>query len=543
MWNRCLARNVRRFALLVIKPGDRLLPLSYFVLAAAVSACGGNDRTPSGVNRSGEQLAQTYCQSCHLLPAPVLLDRSSWQRFVLPRMARRLGLRGIGAPADEELIEGGRAGALIRAAGVFPDSASITRAEWDRIAAYYLEHAPAAQAAPDIPPVAVGLHGFRVRVPDFHVISPTVTLLHIDSAQRRIYVGEGSVGQSTLTTLDGAGHMLRTRRLPSPLSSLQAAGDTLRAVFMGQLSPSDAPRGAVARITEWRDGSDPKIAWEVDGLQRPVYATWADLNGDGVEDVVVSEFGNLTGHLAWYERLPGGQNFQHLLTSLPGAITTVVRDVDGDEKPDILALTAQGDEGISLFHGRGKGDFVMERLLRFPPSYGSTSMQVVDMNADGYPDLVYTNGDAGDYAGPAKPYHGVRIFLNDGHGRYSEVYFFPMPGAYKAIARDFDGDGDIDIAAISFFPDYASEKPLSFVYLENIGGMHFKASTFADADRGRWLTMDAGDIDGDGKVDLVLGSFAQMDTQGDRSSKARWHQPDAPTILILQNTSPKARKR
>ena len=115
-----------------------------------------------------------------------------------------------------------------------------------------------------------------------------------------------------------------------------------------------------------------------------------------------------------------------------------------------------------------------------------------------------------------------------------------MPGAYKAIARDFDGDGDIDIAAISFFPDYPSGKPLSFVYLENVGNMQFKASTFADADRGRWLTMDAGDIRGNGSFDIVLGSFAQMDTKGDQSAKARWHQPDAPTILILENTHGKA---
>ena len=513
------------------------------MLATAVSACHGKDAEPDGSKLSGEQLAQRYCQSCHMLPAPALLDTASWHRFVLPRMARRLGIHGVGAPADDERIESGNAGMLIGAAGVFPESAIITRPEWDRIAAYYLQAAPARQPPPAVPPVADSLPGFRVRVPDFHITSPTVTLLHIDSAKRRIYVGDASVGQSTLSILDGAGRKLTNRRLPSPLASLQTAGDTLRAVFMGQLNPSDAPLGAVALIPAWREGSNPTIAWVVEELQRPVYGTWADLNGDGVEDVVVSEFGNLTGHLAWYERLPGGRNRQHLLTSLPGAITTVVRDFDGDGKLDILALTAQGDEGISLFHGRGAGNFVMERLLRFPPSYGSTSMQVVDMNGDGYPDIVYTNGDAADYPGPAKPYHGVRIFLNDGHGHYSEKYFFPMPGAYKAIARDFDGDGDIDIAAISFFPDYASDKPLSFVYLENIGGMHFRASTFPDADRGRWLTMDAGDVDGDGRVDLVLGSFAQMDTQGDRSGKARWHQPGAPAILILQNTSPKAGKR
>ncbi|MEP7001125.1 MAG: VCBS repeat-containing protein [bacterium] len=477
-----------------------------------------------------------------MLPAPALLDSASWQRFVLPRMARRLGIRGIGAAADEEHLEGGSGGALIRAAGVFPDSAIITRAEWDRIAAYYLHAAPAHLPAPAIPPVAVGIPGFRIRTPDFHIASPTVTLLQIDSLQRRIYVGDATFGASSLNILDHTGHLLSGLRLHSPLSGIQTSGDTVRAVFIGQLPPSDEPRGAVALIPSWREGRNPTVAWEVDDLQRPVFGTWADLSGDGVEDVLVSEFGNLTGHLAWYERLPDGRSRQHLLTSQPGAITTLVRDLDCDGKLDILALTAQGDEGISLFHGRGGGTFEMERLLRFPPSYGSTSMQVVDMNGDGHSDIIYTNGDAGDFPGPVKPYHGIRIFLNDGRGHYGEKYFFPMPGAYKAIARDFDGDGDIDIAAISFFPDYASGNPLSFVYLENVGGLQFKAWTFAEADRGRWLTMDAGDLRGNGSVDIVLGSFSQMNTQGDQSAKARWHQPGAPTILILESTHGKATK-
>ena len=78
-------------------------------------------------------------------------------------------------------------------------------------------------------------------------------------------------------------------------------------------------------------GGAPAVAWRVDTLQRPVFASYGDLSGDGVEDVVVSEFGNLTGRLAWHERLAGGGSRRHVLSDRPGALATAVRDVDGLE--------------------------------------------------------------------------------------------------------------------------------------------------------------------------------------------------------------------
>lgn len=83
-----------------------------------------------------------------------------------------------------------------------------------------------------------------------------------------------------------------------------------------------------------------------------------------------------------------------------------------------------------------------------------------------------------------------------------------MNGAYKAIARDFSHTGRLDIIAISFFPDYQHSPEESFVYLKNNGNLSFEALSFPECTSGRWLTMDAADLDGKGDPDIVLGSFA-----------------------------------
>ena len=144
-------------------------------------------------------------------------------------------------------------------------------------------------------------------------------------------------------------------------------------------------------------------------------------------------------------------------------------------------------------------------------------------------------GDNADYSVVLKPYHGVYIFMNDGANRFTQKYFFPVNGCYKAIARDYDGDGDLDIATISFFPDYAHQPEESFVYLKNNGDFKFQPYSIKEATNGRWLTMDAGDIDGDGKTDLILGNFSIGPAM--MKSTVDWKQ--SPPFLVLKNTGKK----
>ncbi len=233
------------------------------------------------------------------------------------------------------------------------------------------------------------------------------------------------------------------------------------------------------------------------------------MDGDGHEDLVVASFGNYLGRLSWYGRSAGGGYVEHILLSRPGALCVFAPPVRRGARQSLLVLMAQAREGVYRLDPTGGEDFEETPLLQFPPVYGCTHAEWIDFNGDGALDLLLTNGDNGEYASPFKNYHGIRLYLNDGRGGLSLAWFYPLNGAFKAVAADFDGDGDLDIAAISFFPDFGRSPEEAFLYLENLGGMKFKASTIPLGTQGRWLTMEAGDLDGDGDLDIILGSFTQ----------------------------------
>jgi hypothetical protein len=172
--------------------------------------------------------------------------------------------------------------------------------------------------------------------------------------------------------------------------------------------------------------------------------------------------------------------------------------------------------------------------------YGSSYFDITDFNQDGHWDIIYTNGDNADYSQVLKPYHGVRVFLNDGTDHFTESWFHNLYGCSMAVARDFDKDGDVDIAAISFFPDFKKHPERSFVYFENNEGkMEPYTTTLAGA--GRWLLMETVDIDGDHYTDIVLAAL-DFDTGVPREINDKWRKNPV-DVLVLKNLSPGNRDR
>jgi hypothetical protein len=160
----------------------------------------------------------------------------------------------------------------------------------------------------------------------------------------------------------------------------------------------------------------------------------------------------------------------------------------------------------------------------------------VDLNQDGRMDLLMVNGNNMEIKNaPLKPYHGIRILLRKGERlEFEERHFYPMHGAIKAVAEDFDLDGDMDLAAIAFYPDWSLDNPQTFVYLENKGAQGLQASVPTQEHWGRWMTMDAGDFNRDGFPDILLGgAYVKHGVHSDYQEQ--YQQLPHPSLMIMEN--------
>jgi hypothetical protein len=482
----------------------------------------------------GAALAATYCGSCHQLPDPALLNKLSWQKGVLPAMGPRLGIFYYKGEKYPSYVYDPLVGA-----GFYPSRPILTAAQWQNILDYYSGTAPDSLGPqPAHAPIREDLALFQPVTPDAMsggatpgAGKPITCMVKIDTSRRQLFTGR--VFPGILSQYDAQLHRMDTAMVYGGVVDMSFMGDSAIACNIGNINPNNGQVGYANRVHFDAGGKMrvDSIAF-LKGLERPVQLSVADLNGDGRKDLLVCEFGHQRGALSWMENTGKGDNYiRHILRAQPGAIRAYVQDANGDGLPDVWALFAQGDEGIFLFINKGHGKFEEQRVLRFPPVYGSSYFELADINKDGSPDIIYTCGDNGDYSAVLKPYHGVYIYLNDGHNHFTQSFFYPINGCYKAIARDFDGDGDLDLATISFFADYAKHPEEGFVYLENLGGMQFQPHSLPAATAGRWITMDAGDLDGDGKIDLVLGNFAAGPTITRNATD--WKK--GPPFLLLHN--------
>ena len=505
------------------------LPLGIFVVAVCMQACDrssqSGEKELTGELAEGRDAAQKHCSTCHLAAEPALLDKETWKNRVLPAMAQYFGI---------EVWQKNQYFAS--------DQSAMPITDWMKIVAYYDSLAPAHLPATRSS-VQENWAGFSLKTPaiDTSRLAPK-TMVAIDGADKAIYTSSSEMpallrwdqdfGKKSKVALSSpAMHML--------FSDGPAPGAPPVVTVVGEMRAYDVSKGELLRLKP--SGEYEPLPF-VTGLRRPLHTSSADFNQDGKTDYVVSAFGHNQGGLYVFRQMQGG-NFEKIpVREFAGATMSVTGDFNGDGWTDIVALFAHAQEGIWLFTNDRKGGFSEKPLLRFPPVYGSSSFQVGDFNGDGQPDILYTAGDNSDYSRILKPYHGIYIFLNKGSFEFEQNWFYPANGATKAMAADFDGDGDLDIASIAFFADLLRNSGEKFLYFRNgssKSALKFQAFSPPIARYGRWICMDVDDWDGDGDPDIVLGNYSKG-FLNQEEVKADWnvHLP----FIVLQNGHKQATK-
>jgi len=477
-------------------------------------------------NTDGKKLAQVNCAACHTFPSPELLDKITWKNRILPVMGMKLGFNEPTKEAETNmtrlLLEGGYSSVPV-----------ITSKDWKKIKSYYLNKAPNKLDNSKRPDTIETTSLFKPKALNLNPsFTPGITALKIDTAYQRIWAADGTLRQLFNISSRGA---VKSFRIDYTVSSIDVfkQKDKILLTHIGQsLQPTENKDGMISSIA--LDHQVPSKSQQhvlADNLGRPVETLVADFTGDGREEMLVAEFGFRTGALSYLKEKEDGTLSKIILKNEPGAIKSIPLDMNKDGRMDVVTLFAQAKEKIVLFRNKGNEHFEEIPLLTFPPSYGSTHFEMKDFNSDGLLDILYTCGDNADYSPVLKPYHGIYLFLNKGDLTFEQRYFYPMHGAYKAMAKDYDMDGDLDIAAIAFFADYDNFPENSFVYLEHDGGLGFTPKTLPIHTLGRWITMDAGDYDGDGDEDLVLGN--NLSWPGTEHKIKEWG--NSSEVYILEN--------
>ena len=297
---------------------------------------------------------------------------------------------------------------------------------------------------------------------------------------------------------------------------------------MGVIPPSNLKTGAV--VVLMNDGTNHftnRVLLE--NVARVTYVAAAPLTQSGRLDLVVGQFGYIEGGIQWLENLGDWRFKGHALLDLPGTIHAPVVDLDGDGHLDIVALVSQDSEEVHAFMGDGQGHF-RDRVLYGSTNkdYGSSGLTIADVNRDGRPDIVYTNGDGFDYATPgSRPWHGVQWLENLGGGKFSFHRVGDFPGAFSPVVTDLNGDGFPDIVACSGFNDWNNRAAVSLMCFENDGAGHFTPRILAHEPT-HLIVVKAADMFNDGRIELVTGAFMFYPPYDRVSRVTLWEHPRGP---------------
>ena len=212
----------------------------------------------------------------------------------------------------------------------------------------------------------------------------------------------------------------------------------------------------------------------------------ADLDGDGDNDLAVSDFDDVIG---------GNDDFVTVLLNQgdgtfsnkrgynagDGHTSIFIADVDGDEKND-LAVTNWGG-GLSVLLNRGDGTFAPK--VQYDIGASASSVFIADIDGDGENDLLVASRSGGT----------VAVLLNQGDGTFAaKVDYAAGTNPGSVFSADLDADEDNDLVV-------AHESGVSVLLNQGDGTFAAKVDYAAGTNA---RSVSGADLDGDGDKDLAV---------------------------------------
>jgi FG-GAP-like repeat len=271
-------------------------------------------------------------------------------------------------------------------------------------------------------------------------------------------------------------------------------------VALSTISPATNPNYSSALKTYLTAGAGTFAPFTLTlAGNNPLYLASADLNGDGLLDVVSASYND--GALAIFinnQSTPGTFNPAVYLNS-PGASQVAIADMTGDGLPDLVSA----DFNVSLFVQTSPGSFAAPVSLY---SGGANWVALGDLNGDGAPDIALTDAV------------GVKVLIHTG-GAGATTYAAPLSvftqsanlnvvgGNIIGIA-DVDGDGLNDLIITDPGPT-GGMSPTVNVLLQNPAahGTFLAPVGYTIATQDLPESIFLKDMTGSGKLDIVIGGL------------------------------------
>ncbi|HEY7330752.1 MAG TPA: FG-GAP-like repeat-containing protein, partial [Gemmataceae bacterium] len=403
------------------------------LLAAAVffalQGCNrnGRDGPPPPVTLSAtpnlHERIQRFCGSCHENPSADTFPRFAWKELIerMYLMFNESG-RPLQPPPIEEVVA-----YFEQRAPVSLPAADIRHADHPLPVRFTRLDYPVFEGPPQIP----SPHISNVNL--VHLFDPKkLDILACEMKGGALLLLQPYLPQPKWHTIHATGPDKGFNPAHTEVVDLDKDGiPDILVANLGSFLPTDRRCGSVLWLRGLGEGRFKPITL-FQGKGRIADVRAADFNGDGKLDLIVAAFGwNKTGEVYYLENHTQDWNKPRfdakMIDDRHGAIHVPVADLNGDGKPDFVALFSQESETIVAFLNDGKGGFEKQMLFKAShPGYGSSGIDLVDLNGDGKLDILYTNGDVLDKPYLLKPYHGIQWLENKGNLTFEHHPLVPM---------------------------------------------------------------------------------------------------------------------